>query len=358
MGCDSIVSHCLCQHKSPSEIAIEGSSSLGVFMFRRAFFRGLALLFLFIHSATTTLASGTRGDFNGDGKADILWRNASSGAVYMMPMNGATVLPGTVFYTEPNPIWQIVATTDFDGDGKTDILWWNSSLGLVYQMLMNGTTIKSQGMIYQEADTNWRIVGTGDFNGDGKSDILWRNASTGAVYMMPMNGATVLPGTVFYTEPNQTWQIVSVADFDGDGKADILWWNSSSGLVYQMLMNGAAIRSQGMIYQEANTDWRIQPSKVTAAPAPVSVAILISPASSSLLPGQQQVFTATVSGTTNTAVKWSCTGGTVTTNGIYTAPLVAGTYTVTATSAQDISKLASTSVTVSGRLTGQKPSCL
>ena len=120
-------------------------------MFRRAFFRGLALLFLLILPTPTAFASSNRGDFNGDGKADILWRNASTGAVYMMPMNGATVLPGTVFYTEPNPAWQIVATADFDGDGKADILWWNSSSGLVYQMLMNGATIKSQGMIYQEA---------------------------------------------------------------------------------------------------------------------------------------------------------------------------------------------------------------
>ena len=69
--------------------------------------------------------------------------------------------------------------------------------------------------------------------------------------------------------------------------------------------------------------------------------------SATLSTGGQQQFTAYVSGTSNTAVTWSATGGTVTTSGLYTAPGTAGTYTVTATSAADTTKSASASVTVS-----------
>ena len=32
------------------------------------------------------------GDLNGDGKADILWRNSSTGENYLYPMNGTTIL--------------------------------------------------------------------------------------------------------------------------------------------------------------------------------------------------------------------------------------------------------------------------
>jgi hypothetical protein len=43
--------------------------------------------------------------------------------------------------------WSIVGGSDFNGDGKADILWRNSSAGEVYLWLMNGTTIASQGSL-------------------------------------------------------------------------------------------------------------------------------------------------------------------------------------------------------------------
>ncbi|MEO8129735.1 MAG: Ig-like domain-containing protein, partial [Bryobacteraceae bacterium] len=77
-----------------------------------------------------------------------------------------------------------------------------------------------------------------------------------------------------------------------------------------------------------------------------AVQISVSPSSSLLQPGGQQAFTATVSGSQNTAVTWKATGGTISTSGVYTAGSVPGTYTVTATSAADPSKSATASVTV------------
>jgi hypothetical protein len=78
-----------------------------------------------------------------------------------------------------------------------------------------------------------------------------------------------------------------------------------------------------------------------------NVSVTVSPTSTSLQTGQQTQFTATVSGTTNTAVTWTTSGGTVTTGGLYTAPTTAGTYTVTATSAADSTRSSSAIVTVS-----------
>jgi Bacterial Ig-like domain (group 2) len=78
-----------------------------------------------------------------------------------------------------------------------------------------------------------------------------------------------------------------------------------------------------------------------------NVSINVSPGSTSLQVGQQTQFTATVSGTTNTAVTWTTSGGTVSSTGQYTAPSLAGTYTVTAQSLADTSKSASATVAVS-----------
>ncbi|HZY03426.1 MAG TPA: hypothetical protein VFF02_07980 [Anaeromyxobacteraceae bacterium] len=91
---------------------------------------------------------------------------------------------------------------------------------------------------------------------------------------------------------------------------------------------------------------------VTAPPPPVAVAV--SPASAATNSCQGLTFTATVTGTTNTAVTWSvqegAAGGTVTAAGAYTAPSTAGTYHVVATSQADPTKSAVATVTVTDRI--------
>src|SRR5947207_5317878 len=64
-----------------------------------------------------------------------------------------------------------------------------------------------------------------------------------------------------------------------------------------------------------------------------SIAVSLSPTSVSLQSGGQQQFSASVSGTINTAVTWTTTAVIMSTSGLYTAPSSGGTYTVTATSA-------------------------
>ncbi len=251
-------------------------------------------------------------DFTGDGVSDLLWRNSSTGQVYMMPFTTSGV-PGAggFIYTEPNPAWRIVQTPDLNGDGIADLVWWNSTTGQVYGMLMNGGFgIAAQGFIYTEPNTQWQIAGAGDFsgsgrqnqlvwrnvatgqvylmtvsfngaafsqsgqiiynsilpykivavadfNGDGRSDLLWRHDSTGEVYLMIMNGPAITSEAVIYAEPSASWKIVAAGDYDGNGKSDILWRNVSSGQVYMMLMNGGTISSQGFVYTEPNTAWKV-----------------------------------------------------------------------------------------------------
>jgi hypothetical protein len=182
-------------------------------------------------------------DFTGDGKIDLLWRNASTGRTTIWYMNDewtsdyADLLPAV---SDPN--WTIVGVADFNGDSKPDILWRNLSTGHTTVWYMNG--VKWTGgyadLTPTVNDPNWAIVGVADFNGDSKPDILWRNTSTGQKFVWYMNGATwtgqsadLLP-TV--SDPN--WKIVSIRDFNSDGKPDILWRNSSTGRATVWYMNG------------------------------------------------------------------------------------------------------------------------
>ena len=78
-----------------------------------------------------------------------------------------------------------------------------------------------------------------------------------------------------------------------------------------------------------------------------SVAVQISPSSTTLSPGGSKTFTATVTGSTDTSVTWSCDAGTIDQAGDYFAPSVVGSYTVTATSAASPSVKATAKITVS-----------
>jgi len=53
--------------------------------------------------------------------------------------------------------WLIKGVGDFDGNGKADILWQNSTSGQLYVWLMNGTTLVSSGSPATVSDTTWLI---------------------------------------------------------------------------------------------------------------------------------------------------------------------------------------------------------
>src|SRR5947208_540091 len=118
------------------------------------------------------------------------------------------------------------APMDFDGDCKADILWRNISTGENYLYLMNAWTIAAQGLVNAVSDQAWQVKGIGDFDGDGRADILWRNSSTGENYIWLMNGlSTASQGSVNIVDP-ACW-VQGIAAIDGDGKAHVVFRHST-----------------------------------------------------------------------------------------------------------------------------------
>lgn len=154
------------------------------------------------------------GDFSGYGRqSQLLWHNSATGSLYLMTLNVAGVagLPpvsGQLFYQEPNVGWQVAGAADFNGDGKSDILWRNQSSGAAYMMLMDGSAITSQGLVYTEPDLGWRIAALGDYDGNGRADITWFHDATGRVHIMLMNGLAIASQADAYQEPNPDWDLL------------------------------------------------------------------------------------------------------------------------------------------------------
>src|SRR5204863_382919 len=96
---------------------------------------------------------------------------------------------------------------DFDGDGKTDLLFRNTTTGDVAAWLMNGLTVKQGGVVYPGLSSAWQISGVGDLDADGKADLVFRNSSTGDVSGWLMIGLTITQGGVIYANLPSVWQI-------------------------------------------------------------------------------------------------------------------------------------------------------
>ena len=198
-----------------------------------------------------------KADLSGDSRADVVWRNPSTGQNAVWVMNGTTFgsivdLPGL-----PNANYQIVGTGDFDSDGQPDLLLRNGVTGRNAVWLMNGTSLKAVVDLPSLPNTAYRVGGVGDFNGDGFPDILWRNASTGQNAVWLMHGTTMAAIVDLQGLPNANYQMQGSADFNGDGKADILWRNVMTGQNAVWLMNRTSLLSVMDLPALPNLSYRI-----------------------------------------------------------------------------------------------------
>ena len=197
------------------------------------------------------------GDFNGDGKTDLVLRNYSTGQDALWLMNGTALMSIVDLPALPNTNYRFEGTADFNGDGKNDIVLRNMSTGQDALWLMNGTSLSSIVDLPALTNTNYHFQGTGDFNKDGKPDIILRNFSTGQDALWLMNGTSLNQIVDLPALPNTSYQFAGAADFDGDGSVDIVLRNYSTGQNALWLMNGTSLKAIVDLPALPNTNYRI-----------------------------------------------------------------------------------------------------
>src|SRR6266446_2053455 len=142
------------------------------------------------------------GDFNGDGKTDILryWDDPSLNTLFLSNGDGTFTeasnfnIKNTLLGHSTNAVGSFLG--DFNGDGKTDILryWDDPSLNTLF--LSNGDGTFTEATNFNIKNTllghSTNAVGSflGDFNDDGKTDILryWDDPSLNTLFLSNGDG--------------------------------------------------------------------------------------------------------------------------------------------------------------------------
>ena len=174
------------------------------------------------------------GDFNGDGKDDII--------KFDIPSTGSSqgglwvgLSDGTRFNTSQWAIWDTyinmkVLMGDFNGDGKDDVMKFDipaagKSQGGLWVGLSDGARFNTTQWATWETYTNMKVL-MGDFNGDNKDDVMKFDVP----YILKADGglwAGISNGTQYNTSQWDTWETyndmkVLAGDFNGDGTDDVM----------------------------------------------------------------------------------------------------------------------------------------
>jgi hypothetical protein len=187
-------------------------------------------------TATVTQPTMVAGDFNGDGLTDIAARDATSGLWQATLTAGDPSTPPT---TVPMKTWSTkftyadIAVGDFNADGKDDIVG-RASNGVWWLLADTGSGYTNTNIGRWRQDVAWVDVVVGNFDGDpqGQSDVAGRTPD-GMWWMLHDDGTGFVNQKLARWSSGSvaqplTWSDIVVGNFDGaaDGRDEIAGRNS------------------------------------------------------------------------------------------------------------------------------------
>jgi hypothetical protein len=210
-------------------------------------------------------------DYTGDGKTDLLLLNASHQSLEVLQMNGTGVTRSVLVNQLPTGYSVVDTTGDYNGDGKADVMI-RDTQGNIEVLSTRVDQVNGQSVVSAQlspVNTNgfgvispdYKIIDAHeDFNGDGKADILWQNDNPqsvgfGQTWVSLVDGST-LTNTKFL-EGYQEWSVKNVADLNNDGKADLVFQNSITGDTALITMDSTGTAFGDVQLVNYGTAWQI-----------------------------------------------------------------------------------------------------
>ena len=188
-----------------------------------------------------------RRDFDGDGRADLLFQN-TAGQLAMWYMNGSGgIASAGLIYAGGLGDWKTVGMGDMDNDGNADILFQNTE-GQIAVWYMDGSGgIASAELIYSGGLGDWKISGVADMDRDGNADLIFQD-SIGQIAVWYMDGNGAFSSAVLLSSGSLgDWRITGIADMDNDGIADVLFQDTDGQIAVWYMDGSGAVTSAVVI---------------------------------------------------------------------------------------------------------------
>jgi len=174
------------------------------------------------------------GDFNRDGRQDLVTANYGADTISFLPGNGDGTFGTTSTQSTGSGPWSI-AVGDFNSDGKQDLVTGNRTTNSVSVMLGLGDGTFAGPVQYGTGVDPWDVA-VGDFNGDGKQDLVTANFGGPIATVLLGNGNGTF-GAAIHAWPGTGNTAVAVGDLNSDGKQDVAVANAASNSV--LVLDGA-----------------------------------------------------------------------------------------------------------------------
>jgi hypothetical protein len=175
------------------------------------------------------------GDFNNDGKLDLIVTNSGDSTVGVLLGNGDGTLQPQITAILPGPA-RALAVGDLNGDGKLDVVVALSQKNEVATLLGNGDgSFKSPAPFPTGNDPV--SVAVGDVNHDGRLDVAVANFNDNTIGVLLGNGDGTLNAQVAYASDAAPSAIIA-ADVSSDGNLELLVATQYDNIADLFLNNG------------------------------------------------------------------------------------------------------------------------
>jgi hypothetical protein len=171
-------------------------------------------------------------DLTGDGKADLLVRNATTGGGGVRAGNGDGSFAGVkTWITAFRGFDQITAVGDLNRNGWNDVVARKPDTGRLY--LFRGTSTGFRRILLSERWTGYDLTAaSGDLTGDGNPDLLSRDAS-GGLWLHRGTGHAELAAPVKLAGSWSGYDVITgYGDFNADGRRDLFVRSKATGSAY------------------------------------------------------------------------------------------------------------------------------
>jgi hypothetical protein len=180
-------------------------------------------------------------DFDGDGVGDWVVEDTATSDVWILDDESQEAK--FAHLAIENPDLGLVGHGDFDGDGRAELLWqhtdrsfrlgWPTDAPAVIEWIPSG---EGASDAMDTTHSTGELLSVVDLNGDGRDDLLFRG-SDGLLDL-----ALSLPGS---SDPQFEWisgperaaeglVLVATLDLDQDGAAEIVWWGEDALEIWEV----------------------------------------------------------------------------------------------------------------------------